>query len=364
MIPMARPKAEADDIAAVVQALQSGVWASGSEVEAFQREFAAYCGVRHAVTVSSGAAALHAALVAVGVRPGDVVLTTPFTFVATAHAILHAGARPAFCDVDAGSFCLDPASVADAVRRFRPAALLCVHLFGHCCDMDELGTIAARAEVPIVEDCAQAHGATWRGRRAGSFGVAGAFSFYATKNLPIGEGGMVTTDRDDVAERVRRLANHGRSPGTREAVEVGHNYRMSSVHAALGRRQLTKLEARNARRQAIAERYRREITQPGLLHPTTASGATHVFHQYTLRAATRDALQTWLTQRGVETSVCYPTLVVDQPAYRGLELSSVPLPVAARCTREALSIPVHPGLTDAEVDEVVTACNSFAGNGA
>jgi dTDP-4-amino-4,6-dideoxygalactose transaminase len=358
MIPLARIAADADDIAAVVRALESGRWASGPEVQAFQDEFAAYCGVRHAVAVSSGAAALHAALVGVGVSPGDVVITTPLTFIATSHSIVNAGARPAYCDVDRDSFCLDPASLAEAVRRFRPAAILCVHLFGHCCDMDAVTEIAERAGIPVVEDAAQAHGATWRGRRAGSLGAAGAFSFYATKNLPVGEGGMLTTDRDEVADRVRRFVNHGRSRNG-DQVEVGYNYRMSSLHAALGRRQLEKLEARNARRRAIAACYRHRIDNPLLTHPVALPGADHAYHQYTLRCPDRDALRAWLGTQGIESRVYYPSLGPDTPAHAGRSLS-LPLPVAAECTREVLSIPVHHGLTEDEVSAVVAGCQGFS----
>jgi perosamine synthetase len=224
--------------------------------------------------------------------------------------------------------------------------------------MDELGRVAEG--IPILEDCAQAHGATWQGRRAGSMGTAGAFSFYATKNLPTGEGGMITTDRDDVAERVRSIINHGRGQAAYEHAEVGYNFRMSSLHAALGRRQLAKLPARNARRQAIAARYQREITNSRLVLPATLPGAGHVFHQYTVRGTARDALQAWLTAQSVGTGVFYPMLATEQPAYRKLGVQSLELPVAAQCTREVLSIPVHPGLTDDEVSEVIRACNAFA----
>lgn len=358
MIPMARPIVDEEDVAAVAQVLRSGGWAAGPEVRAFENEFATAIGVRHAVVVANGTVAIHAALLAGGVGPGDRVITTPFTFIATANAILHCGAEPIFVDVDPETFLIDLDRVEAALASGGVRAILPVHLFGQTCDLDRLEAISLRSGAALIEDCAQAHGATWNGRVAGSVGAAGTFSFYATKNLPMGEGGMVTTNSDDLAAKLRRLVNHGRA-GIYEHVEVGYNYRTTDVLAALGRRQLGHLSARNARRRQIAGRYRQGIVNAHLRHPTVRPDAGHVYHQYTFCCADRDALQAHLRERGVASAVFYPIPVHRQSAYAALSSARVSLPNAERAAVEVLSIPVHPGLADAEVDQVIEACNSF-----
>jgi len=357
-IPMARPTADDEDIAAVTRVLRAGQWASGPEVTDFEREFATYVEAEHAVAVCNGTTALHAALLGVGVGPGDRVLTTPFTFIATSNAIVHCGAQPVFVDIDPDTFLIDPAQVEAALQRERFKAILIVHLFGQACDMERLQAAASKGKTPIVEDCAQSHGARSQGRVTGSMGAAGTFSFYATKNLATGEGGMVTTKDSGIADRVRRLINHGRSGGYEHA-EVGYNYRMTSIVAALGRRQLTKLATANQRRAELAARYTAEIRHPEIRLPRIADGASHVFHQYTVRCTSRDRLRAHLQACGVSSAVIYPLLSHQQAAYRTIGKGTPSLPHAERAVTEVLSIPVFPGLTDEEASRVIDACNSF-----
>ena len=354
-VPMARPVAGDDDVEAVTRVLRSGQWASGPEVTRFEEDFARFVGARHAVAVCNGTVALHAALLGAGVGPGDLVVTTPFTFIATTNSIVHAGARPLFVDIDPDTFLVDPAEVERACRGQKVKAALVVHLFGQACDMDALR--AAAGSIPIVEDCAQSHGAAFGGVVTGGIGLAGTFSFYATKNLACGEGGMVTSNDAAVAERVRRLINHGRS-GQYEHADVGYNYRMTSIIAALARSQLSKLEAANRRRVEVAARYTAEIRNPAIVLPKTAAGATHVYHQYTVRCPKRDALRAHLQERGVSSAVIYPLLSYQQAAHRSSG-EAPRLPHAERAVTEVLSIPIFAGITDAEASRVIDACNSF-----
>jgi dTDP-4-amino-4,6-dideoxygalactose transaminase len=359
MIQLAKPTADDADIQAVVEVLRAGQWASGPVVGAFEQEFAATVGVKHGVAVSNGTVAIHAALLAAGVGRGDLVLTTPFTFIATTNSIMHAGARPVFADVDEDTFVIDPESVRQLVRKMRVKAILIVHIFGQSCDMDAICDIANEAGIPVIEDCAQAHGAEWRGRSVGTFGFGATYSFYATKNLACGEGGMFTTNDDSAADYVRSLINHGRS-GQYDHALVGYNYRMSSLHAALGRTQLQKLPAGNRRRREIANRYRQEIRPAFIQHPKSDERATHVYHQYTIRVASRDRLQAHLRRLEVASNVVYPRLSYQQPAYSDCDTDQLSCPKAEKIVSEVLSIPVHAALTDAEVARVIEACNSFS----
>ena len=253
MIRLAQPHLGDAEIEAVTDVLRSGIIASGPVVRRFEEEFAAYVGVRHGIAVANGTVALHAALLGAGVQPGDRVVTTPFTFIATANAILHCGAVPVFSDIDPDTYNLSPSCLEETLARLAEAGtpakvVLPVHLFGLPCDMAAIRTVAAKYGAVIVEDAAQAHGAAFHGRRAGSFGLTAAFSFYATKNLATGEGGMIVTDSDDVAKYIRSLINHGRI-GRYEHDLLGYNYRMTDIAAAIGLVQLGKLEQLNLRRR-------------------------------------------------------------------------------------------------------------------
>lgn len=358
MIRIAQPLLGEEEEQAVLAALRSGRLAQGPLVRRFEEAFARYTGVRQAVAVSSGTAALHVALLAHGVGPGDEVVTSPFTFVATANAVLATGARPVFADVSEEDFNLDPARAGESINE-RTRALLPVHLYGQAADMEALSTLARRHGLALVEDACQAVGASFGGRKVGSFGT-GCFSFYATKNMTTGEGGMITTDDPKLAARARLLRDHGqRRRYVSEA--LGYNLRMTEVAAALGLTQLQKLDALNERRRANA-RYLTERLS-GVTTPRELPGRYHVYHQYTIRVSLpagqagrgRDALLRYLRDRDIEATVFYPLPVHKQPLYRGLGYHRQRLPVAERLSREVLSLPVHPGLSREDLESVVSA---------
>lgn len=357
MIRLAQPHLGDAEIEAVSAVLRSGMIASGPLVRRFEQEFAAYVGVRHGIAVANGTVALHAALLGAGVQPGDHVVTTPFTFVATANAIMHCGAVPVFADIDPVTYNLSPEALEETLTRLEKAgtpakAVLPVHLFGLPCDMGAVRAIAADHGAVIVEDAAQAHGAAYHGRRAGSFGLTAAFSFYATKNLATGEGGMVVTDSDEVAEYVRSLVNHGRV-GRYEHDVLGYNYRMTDIAAAIGLVQLSKLEQLNLRRRMNADRLSRALAGVADLQlPTERAGYYHVYHQYTVQHHDRDGLAARLREQGIDSAVIYPIALHKQPFYEKLGYAEHRLPVAEAAAERVLSLPVHPGLTDADVQVV------------
>lgn len=354
-IPIAKPLLGPEEEAAVAAVLRSGMLAHGPVTEDFERRFAAYVGAPHAVAVANGTAALHLALAAAGVGPGDEVLVPAFTFVATANAVLMVGARPVFVDVDPATFTMDP---ADARRALTPRtkALLPVHLYGLAADLDPLLELAAGRDLALVEDCAQSHGATYRGKVTGSLGDLGCFSFYPTKNLAVGEGGMVTTADPEMAELVASLRNHGRGQatlGTYDHVRMGWNLRTTDVLSAIGREQLAKLPAFTRRRQEVAARLDAGLRDaPGVTVPTVPAGRTHVYHQYTVRCADRAAVQARLRAAGIGSGVYYPKV---QYAYPHLAAFARACPQAERAAREVLSLPVHPSVSDADADAIVRA---------
>lgn len=362
MIYMARPQATDADVEAVTRILKSGYWASGPEVTALEDEFAAFAGSKHAIAVTNGTVALHAALLGVDLQPGDRVITTPFTFIATSNTILHCGAKPHFVDIDPDTYLLDIDQVEQALKTYPDTkAVMVVHLFGQMNDINRLRTICDNAGVALIEDCAQAHGALWNEQHAGVVGDVGTFSFYATKNLASGEGGMITCQSDEIAERIRCLINHGRTGGYEHAL-IGYNYRMTSLVAALARSQMTHLKSGNERRRAIATRYRNEITNAALVHPHEADEAQHAYHQYTIRTEHRDAFQQHLQENGVGSAIIYPLLSYQQVAYQRLGLTDFSAPHAEKAVQQVLSIPVFPALLDEEVQTIIDACNTFAPN--
>ncbi|MEM2124278.1 MAG: DegT/DnrJ/EryC1/StrS family aminotransferase, partial [Methanolinea sp.] len=281
MIPVAAPCLGAEEEQAVVRVLRSGMLARGPEVAAFEEEFARYCGTEYAVATSSGTAALHVTLQALGIGAGCEVIVPSFTFFATASAVCMCGARPRFADIDRETFTLSVESVLDLLSP-RTRAVIGVHLFGHPCDANPLREICSDEGIPFVEDAAQAHGAEYHGRKAGSLGIAGCFSFYPTKNMTTGEGGMVTTDDPALARRIRVLIDHGQERKYVHAT-LGYNYRMTDLAAAIGREQLKKLDGFIRQRRENAEYYTSRLARAGIACPVTAPGVTHVFHQYVVR---------------------------------------------------------------------------------
>jgi len=341
---------------AVLRVLDSGQLAQGPVVAELERQFAEICGVPHAVAVSNGTVALVAALQALGLGPGDEVITTPFSFAATLNAILESGATARFADIR-DDFTLDPESVANLVNE-RTRALLPVHLYGLPADLPALSALAADAGLHLIEDSAQAHGATVGDRVTGSFGT-GCFSLYATKNVQSGEGGLITTADDALADRLRLLRNQGtRAPYQYEV--PGHNWRLTDLQAAIAVRQLARRPETNARRRANAKRLSEGLAGlPGLITPAEVPGRTHVWHQYTVRVTedaplNRDALAKYLRDADVGCGLYYPALMYDYDCYAGHPgIVTDPTPRAARVTGQVLSVPVHQYLSAGDLDRIV-----------
>ncbi len=356
-IPIAQPLIGREEQEAVLEVLASGHLAQGPRVTAFERAFAQYIGTRHAVAVASGTAALVVALQAHGVGPGDEVVTTPFSFVATATSILACGARPVFADVDPDDLNLDPEAVERALSP-RTKAVIAVHLYGHPARIEELAELCRRRGLALIEDAAQAHGAAHRGRRVGSFGT-GCFSFYPTKNMTTGEGGMITTDDEEVAVRARQIRDHGQSSRYRHDL-FGLNWRMTDLAAAIGLAQLAKLEPWNERRIRNAAVLSEGLR--GVRTPRTREGDRHVFHQYTIRVPQgRDRLRAALEASGIGTAVHYPLPIHRQPLFVRLGYGSESYPAAEQAAEEVLSLPVHPALTDDDLARIVEAVNRATG---
>ena len=354
MIPIASPVIDEQEKAAVLRVLESGMLAQGPAVEALEAAFAERLGARHAIAVGSGSAALLVALLAHGVGEGGEVITTPFSFIASANAVLFAGARPRFVDVRDDDFNIDPDLIEQKITP-RTKAIIPVHLYGHPCRMDQIASIARKHGLAVIEDCCQAHGAAIGERPVGSSGTA-CFSFYPTKNMTTGEGGMVTTDDDEVAAQARMLRNHGQSERYVHE-QIGFNWRMTDLAAAIGLAQLDRLDDANARRRANARRLNEGCA--GVVTPTERAGCHHVYHQYTVRAPERrDELLSHLRERGVGAVVYYPMPIHRQPVYRRLGYRDA-LPVAERLSAEVLSLPVHPSLTEQEVETVAGVTSGF-----
>jgi perosamine synthetase len=359
MIPAARPLIGAEERAAVDRVLCSGQLAEGPEVASLEREFAqALVGGRITVAVSSGTAGLHLGLLAAAIGPGDEVIVPSFTFAATANSVVLAGATPVFADIEPAYFGLDPGAVEAAVTE-RTAGIMPVHLYGHPANLAGLTAVTQKHGLQLFEDAAQAHGASWRGKPVGSFGTFGMFSFYPTKNMTSGEGGMVTCANGELARRVRLLRNQGMERRYENEI-VGFNARMTDVHAAIGRVQLTKLPAWTERRQANARFLDQHLA--GVAIPPVAAGAVHVYHQYTIRVGDdRDGFAKALADEyQVGTGVYYPIPNHRLPSFdRRLDL-----PETERAATEVLSLPVHPSLSEEDLDRIVTAVNAVARAGA
>lgn len=357
MISIAKPLIGDEEKQAVLEVLDSGILAQGPRVKAFEQAFAEMCGARHAVATSSGTTALHVALLANGIGPGDEVITTPFTFIASANSILYVGARPVFVDIDPATFNIDPAQIKAAITS-RTKAIMPVHLFGLVCDMEPIMALARERDLVVIEDACQAHGAEYRDQRAGSFGT-GCFSLYPTKNITSAEGGMITLDDDEVAEQCRVIRQHGMRRRYYHD-EMGFNFRMTDVHAAIGLAQLQKLERFNAARIANGHFLSEHLV--GVTTPVTPEGYRHVFHQYTLRVGDgrRDEVLKRLGEKGIGTGVYYPVPVHKQQVYIEQGYKGT-FPEAERAAAAVLSLPVHPGLSSDDLESIVAAVNELCG---
>ena len=358
MIPAAKPSIGVDEQAAVQRVMESGMLAGGPEVAAFEKEFSAVVAGRECIAVNSGTSALHMAFLAGGIGAGDEVIVPSFTFAATANSVALAGGTPVFADVEADYFCLDPASVEASITP-RTKAIMPVHLYGHPAAMRELTAIADKHGLLMFEDAAQAHAASLDGVPVGAWGVTGSFSFYPTKNMTSGEGGMVSTADPALARMVRLLRNQGMEKRYENEV-VGFNTRMTDIHAAIGRVQLTKLAGWTAQRQANAEFLNANLR--GVITPKVAPGAVHVWHQYTIRIVDqdRDAFAAALAERGVGSGVYYPIPNHRLPSYQ----RTLDLPTTEQVAKECLSLPVYPSLTQGELERIVAAVNDTANAGA
>jgi dTDP-4-amino-4,6-dideoxygalactose transaminase len=339
---------------AVARVLADAAYVLGSEVERFESEFAEYCGVAHGVAVNSGTSALHLALLAAGVSPGDEVITVPFTFIATAATIRYAGATPVFVDIDPVSYTLDPGQIEAAITP-RTMALVPVHLYGQPADMDPILDIARRHGLAVIEDAAQAHGSEYKSRRAGGLGDLGCFSFYPTKNLgACGEGGIVVTSDPERAERVRLLRDWGQTSKYRHEL-LGFNYRMDGIQGAILRIKLRHLERWTEMRRVRAARYEKELANSGVSTPVEMPWARHVYHAFTVRSPHRDAIRAALGESGIQSAIHYPVPVHLQPIFSDLGYRPGAFPRAEAAADEVVCLPIYPELP-ADAPERVAAC--------
>lgn len=352
-----------DEVMSEIEAIvDSSAFVMGQRVKAFEEAFAAYCGLDHCVGVANGTDALYLALKAYDIGPGDEVVTAANTFVATAEAIAHTGATPTLVDVDPQTFNIDPSQIEDAISE-RTKAIVPVHLYGQIAPMDEIQAIAERHDLVVIEDAAQAHGATRNGQRAGSFGHAASFSFYPGKNLgAFGDAGAVVTDNGAIAQQVRRLHDHGGLAKYEHDV-VGCNSRLDGIQAGVLSLKLKRLDEANRRRRRNAERYQEILSGiPGLVTPEVPEPMAHVFHLYVVRVENgqREALQRHLHDHGVATGIHYPAPVHLTNAFHSLGYRKGAFPVAEQYAGEILSLPMYPELADEQIDYVAQTIRSFA----
>lgn len=358
MIPVAKPFIGEEERKAVDRVLRSGVLAQGPEVAAFEEEFSSYVSGYTCVAVNSGTSALHMALVAAGIKTGDEVIVPSFTFAATANSVALTGATAVFADIDEKTFNIDPKSIESVITP-RTKAIQPVHLYGQPAQMDQITEIAAKNNLMILEDAAQAHLASFNGKYVGTFGIAGSFSFYPTKNMTSGEGGMISCSTKDFASRCKLLRNQGMEKRYENEI-VGFNTRMTDIHAAIGRKQLEKIEIWTRLRQENAMFLNQNLR--GVVKPHVIQGATHVYHQYTIRIIghNRDKFAEEMLKRGIGSGVYYPIPVNKLPSFN----KNLDLPKTYAACQEVLSIPVYPSLTKHDLEKIVEVINSIANAGA
>jgi perosamine synthetase len=355
MIILSKPSIGEEEIAAVVEVLESGMLASGVRVREFEEKFAAACGTSEAIAVGSGTAALHLGLLAMGIGPGDEVIVPSFTFAASANSVRMTGATPVFADIDRDDYTIHPETVEPLITD-KTRALMPVHLYGQMAPMDELMSLADASGVAVIEDAAQAHLAETNGSKAGSVGTIGAFSFYPTKNMTTGEGGMITTSDPDLAERCRWLRNQGMAERYVHRI-VGLNERMTEMEAAIGLVQLGKLSEWTRRRREIASDYHENLN-PDLGLPVERTDAVHVYHQYTIAPVDRERIRSALRDAEIGHDVYYPRATHQQEPYLGPEYS---LPVSEEMAERVISIPVRPDLTQTEIARIIEVLNGAVG---
>lgn len=343
---------------AIDSVLESRQFILGRHVEEFERGFADYCGVEHAIAVNSGTSALHLALLAAGVQPGDEVITVPFTFAATVATVYYCGARPVFADIDPITYTMDPSQVSGLITP-RTKAILPVHLYGQPADMDPILDVARQHGLPVIEDAAQAHGAEYKGRRSGGIGDLGCFSFYPSKNMgACGEGGIVTTNDPELAQTVRLLRDWGQDRKYHHALR-GFNYRMEGLQGAILSVKLRYVEHWTEGRRKVAAAYDMSLDEPGVVRPTAMPYARHVFHTYTIRTADRKGLQAGLADAGIGTAIHYPVPLHLQPAYADPKWPEGSLPHSEKAAMEVLSLPMYPELSPESIKTVANEVRSI-----
>jgi len=361
MIPIAKPLIDEDEINAVVEVLRSGNIAEGNKVLGFEEAFKEFIAVNHAVAVNSGTSALQIALQAAGIGKEDEVITTSFSFIATANSVLYTGAKPVFADISRDTFNIDPEDVLNRITS-RTKAILPVHLYGHPAEMNTLLEIAEDHNLILVEDACQAHGAQYHGKKAGSFGI-GTFSFYPTKNMTTGEGGMITTNNPEFDSIARMIRSHGSKQRYLHEM-LGFNFRMTDISAAIGLIQIKKLDDFNKKRINNAQYLSKRLKNiPGIETPFIREGCTHIFHQYTIRVTEdctmkRDNLAELLKESGIGTGIYYPLPIHKQPYYKKLGYDDT-LPETEIAADQVISLPVHPGLRQNDLDHIINTCGKL-----
>lgn len=367
MISIASPIVESEEIKAVNDVLESGMLAQGPKTAQLEEDWAKYCGTKYALAVNSGTAAIHSALYAAGVREGDEVITTPYSFIATINPILMLGARPILVDIDPATFNIDVTKIEAAVTS-KTKAIVPVDLYGQPCEWDELRAVADKHNLMIIEDACQAIGADYKGKKAGALGDLGCFSLYATKNIMCGEGGIVTTNSDEQAAAIRSFRQHG-MVAPYEYAELGYNYRMSDLHAAIAVEQLKKVDNFTARRQHVASKLNKALSDiKGIKLPSVAPGRSHVYHQYTVvltddADVSRDEFVAGLRERGVGAGVYYPKPLHVYPHIAKLGYKVGDFPVAEDLAARVVSLPVHPKVSDEDVITIAKAVKEVLTNG-
>ena len=357
MVHIANPKLDNGELEGIKEVLDSGMLAQGEVVANFEKEFADYIGVGHGKATANGTSALDVAMKAIGIGEGDEVITSPFSFIASANCVMFQGAKPVFADIKKDTFNLDPEKVREKITE-DTEAILPVHLFGQPADMDAFVEIAEEHDLYLIEDCAQAHGAEYKGRKVGSIGDMGAFSFYPTKNMTTGEGGMVVTDDEDLSERSDLVRDHGQSEKYTHDM-LGYNLRMTNLAAAIGRAQLERLDGWNDKRRKNAEMLTSGIEDiEGLTPPFVADDVKHVFHQYVLKVEddyplSREELREKLHENDIGTAVHYPKVIPDQPLYEEKGYDSEEFENARECAEKVFSLPIHPKVSEEDVEDML-----------
>ena len=359
MIPIAKPFMDEEEIKAVAKVIQSGTIAQGPKVRELEEKFARLCGTEYAVAVNSGTAALHTALKTTGINQGDEVITSPFTFIATANTILMQNAKPIFVDIDENTFNIDPKKIEEKITE-KTKAIIAVDLYGHLCDYDEISKIAEKNNLSIIEDACQSIDAEYNQKKAGSFGDVAAFSFYATKNITCGEGGMLTTNNKEYAEKARLLRQHGRSSMTEyEYTKLGYNYRMTDICAAILLEQLKKLDFMTKKRIENANCLIEGLKDiKGIEVPAVKENNKHVFHQFTIKVEdnfklSRDELINYLKEKGINTAIYYPKPLHLCEHFRNIGYKEGDFPIAEKISKQVLSLPVHPHLTKEQINIII-----------